>query len=54
MANNEDNDPNDDDDQHVHPWQPNSTPQMPLLLWISKSHYIQSPQSFGDGKPTSS
>jgi hypothetical protein len=28
MAHNEDSDPIDDDDQHVHPWQPNNPPQI--------------------------
>jgi hypothetical protein len=36
----EDSDPNDDDDQHAHSWQPNSPPRMPLSLLISKAHPI--------------
>jgi len=33
MAHNEDTDPDDDDDQHVHTWQPNSPPQTPIHSW---------------------
>jgi hypothetical protein len=54
MAHNEDINPDDDDDQHVHSWQPNNPTQMPHSLLINKVHHNQSTQSLGDGKPTSS
>ena len=45
MVHNEDNDPDDDDEQHVHSRQPNNPSQMPLPLLINKACYIQSTQS---------
>jgi hypothetical protein len=45
MAHNEDNDPVDDDDQHVHPWQPNNPPQICLFYYGSTKLITSSPLS---------
>jgi len=47
MAHNEDNDPIDDDDQHVHHSSPKSPLIFPILLWIIQAHHIQSKQVYG-------
>jgi hypothetical protein len=39
----------DDDDQHVHRWQPNN-PLIFLPVGSTKAHHIQATQSMGDGK----
>ena len=50
MAHNEDNDHDDYDDQHVHLWQPNNPPQIPLSFRSTKLVTSNQAQCLGDGK----
>jgi len=53
MAHNEDSDPVDDDDQHVHLWQPSSPPQIASTTSDQPSSSHSVTHCMGDGKPTS-
>jgi hypothetical protein len=52
VVHNGDNDPDHDDDEHVHRWQPNN-PHFPYSYSSTKAHHIQATQCMGDGKPMS-